>query len=306
MEINPTNIASIFRGYRTLFLENLQGSAPMTEELMQRVPSTAMIEEYDWLGAIPGMKELVSEIQITNLKANTWAIRNKEWENTVAVKQSRIETDTYGIYNPLFASMGLAARQHPDQLNCALLYGGFGNKSYTGTNFFGTGHVSQPGAIPFTNTQTAALTAASYNAARTRLVGRLNAEGRAMGLGIDLVLVVPPALEATAKAILIADTILQVQGASFAAVTNINKGTARLKVIPQLGASSQTAWYLLEAGFPIKPLVFQQNKPVMLTSLTNPEADHVFKKHEFLYQGYGRYNAGYLLPELAEGSTGVA
>ena len=223
------------------------------------------------------------------------------------MKQFRIETDTYGIYTPTFASMGMAARQHPDQLNAALLVGGFTNKCYTGSYFFGANQVSAPGSqYPFTNTGTELLTPASYATRRANLAGRLNAQGRAMGLGLDLRLVVPPALESTARAVIIADTVLQsnAQGGA-AAVSNIQANTAKIQVFPQLAAYSNTAWFLLEVGYPIKPLVFQTNKDVTLLSLTNPESDHVFKRHEFLYQAYARYNSGYMLPELAEGSTGT-
>ena len=307
MEINAANLQGLFRGYRVAFMEQLQGAPPVSEAFMMRVPSTAMIEEYDWLGAVPGMQELVTEIQIANLSAAGWTIRNKEWYSTVGVKQFRIETDTYGIYTPTFASMGLAARQHPDQLNAALLAGGFTNKCYTGSYFFGANQVSVPGSLyPFTNTGTELLTPASYATRRANLAGRLNAQGRAMGLGLDLRLVVPPALESTARAVIIADTVLQsnAQGGA-AAVSNIQANTAKIQVFPQLAAYSNTAWFLLEVGYPIKPLVFQTNKDVTLLSLTNPESDHVFKRHEFLYQAYARYNSGYMLPELAEGSTGT-
>jgi phage major head subunit gpT-like protein len=75
-------------------------------------------------------------------------------------------------------------------------------------------------------------------------------------------------------------------------------------VWPQLAVAEDT-WFLIEMGRPIKPLIMQFEKEAVMLSLTNPESDHVFKKHEFLYQAYGRYNGGYALPELAYGSTGV-
>jgi phage major head subunit gpT-like protein len=83
-------------------------------------------------------------------------------------------------------------------------------------------------------------------------------------------------------------------------------GTADVLATPFIDASPYpNSWYLIETGLPFKPLIWQVNKPVALYSLTSMESDHVFKKHEFLYQAYGRYQAAYLMPELAVGSTGA-
>jgi phage major head subunit gpT-like protein len=132
-----------------------------------------------------------------------------------------------------------------------------------------------------------------------------------MGLGVRLLLVVPPDLESTARTILIADTAIQAQnpgaiGSAVAAVTNVDKGTAELLVLPHLAAQTATAWFLIEVGYPIKPFAWQVNKEPVLISQTNPESEAVFINHVFKYQAYGRYNAGYFLPELAEGSDGTA
>ena len=62
----------------------------------------------------------------------------------------------------------------------------------------------------------------------------------------------------------------------------------------------------LDEGYhPVAAIGFLGVLAAALVTLTQPDSDHVFKKHEFLYQAYGRYNAGYGLPELAFGSTGV-
>jgi phage major head subunit gpT-like protein len=123
-----------------------------------------------------------------------------------------------------------------------------------------------------------------------------------MNLGQDLVLIVSPKNEALGRSILESDFV---EGSATAkAVSNVNKGTARLVVWPQL-AANEDAWFLLECGLPVKPLIVQFEKETTLTALTSDTSDHVFKKHEFLYQAYGRYNAGYGLPELAYGSDGT-
>jgi phage major head subunit gpT-like protein len=311
MQINQSNLSALFKGYRTFFLEAYQGAKTTWDQIALRTPSTAAVEIYHWLGSVPGMRELVGDVAIQNLSASNYSISNKEFESTVAVKQSDIERDTYGIYNPLMESMGLAARQHQDQLVAGLLINGFDTLDYTGKNFFDTNKKHEPGnskSTLFSNKLTGALTPENFSAARALIKGRTNAAGRPMGLGIKLQLIVPPALESEARQILQADFIQQTASnagtiAAAAAVSNVNKGTAELIVWPQL-AGSDTSWFLLETAFPVRPLILQVEKEPTFESLTNPDSDHVFKRHEFLYQSYGRYNAGYGLPQLAVGSTG--
>lgn len=309
MQINQANLAALFRGYRVQFMEAYQGAQPFWDQIAMRTPSSSAEELYAWLGAVPGMRQLVGEIQLQNLSANKYVIPNSEFESTIPVKQADIERDTYGVYNPLMASLGIAAKQHPDELVANLLVNGFTTLDYTGKNFFDTDKVQDgdPKGTKFSNKGTAALSADSFAAARAAIKGFKNSKGRPMGNGKKLLLIVPPALEVTGRQILQADFIQanakqggNVVGA--AAVSNVNKGTAELVVWSQL--TSDTAWFILEVGQPIRPLIVQFEKEASFTSLTNPDSDHVFKHKEFLYQAYGRYAAGYGLPQLAWGSTG--
>jgi len=311
MQINQSTLAAPFRGYRVQFMEAYQGSTPFWDQIAMRTPSSAAEELYHWLGAVPGMKLLLGEIVIENLSANKYTIVNDEFESTVGVKQADIERDTYGIYNPLMASMGVAAKEHPDLLTANLLINGFNVNDYTGSPFFSANKVQDGNArgVKFSNFGTAQLGPTAFAAARAQIKSVKNAKGRPMGLGKKLLLIVPPALEAQARQILQADFIQQTAqqaGATVAAaaVTNVNKGTAELCVWPQL-AGNDTMWFLLEVGMPVKPLIVQFEKEASFQSLTSPDSDHVFKRHEFLYQAYGRYNAGYGLSQLAYGSNGT-
>jgi phage major head subunit gpT-like protein len=131
-----------------------------------------------------------------------------------------------------------------------------------------------------------------------------------MALGRDLVLVVSPTNEQLARQILQADFIQQggigtEAGKGAVMVSNVQKGTARFVVWNRLAGTNENMWFLYDAGYPVKPFIFQEEKATQLQALNQPNEDHVFKKHEFLYQAYGRYNAGYGLPELAYGSNGT-
>jgi phage major head subunit gpT-like protein len=309
MQINVANLAALFRGYRVQYLEAYQAAKPQWPEIAMKTSSSSAEELYHWLGAVPGMRKLVGEIVIQNLSAAKYSIPNDEFESTIAVKQADIERDSYGIYNPLFQSMGLAAAEHPDELTTALLVNGFTTKDYTGKNFFDTAKKQRADAkFSFDNKGTKKLSADNLVAARTGIKSIVNSEGRPMALGRDLVLMVSPKNEQLARLILQADFIqVATPGATSAVggVTNVNKGTMRFVVWNRLAGASENMWFIYDAGYPVKPFIFQEEKATQMQSLNSPTDDHVFKKHEFLYQAYGRYNGGYGLPELAFGSTGV-
>ncbi len=311
MQINQANLANLTRGFRVIYEKAYQAGSPQYQDITLTVPSTNKEEIYDFLGAISGMKELVDEIQLENLSANGFTVKNKEWENTIAVKELDIVTDRLGLYAPLFATMGDVAAQHPDELMADLMINGFTSPCYTGKNFFDANHLPLQNGTPFTNKATYKLSAASFDAARTNIKSRLNAKGRPMNLGRKLILVVAPQNETLGKQILQADYVAQTaqnvagtENIASAAVSNTRKGDATLKVWPQL-AANPNMWFLLEVGYVMRPFLLQNIFMPRLVAVNQPGDSYVVLNHKFIYQAYGIYNAGYGMPEFAFGSTGA-
>lgn len=298
MLVNQANVASIFKGFQVVFSEAYQGVKDLIwMQIAMRTVSNSESEDYDWLGSIPGMRELLDEVIIKNLSAHKWMIVNKEWEDTIGLKQTLVERDSYGLLNPLIQTMGQVARQQPDILVSDLLVNGFDTLCYTGKNFFDTDHEPVKGGTKFSNVGTKKLSADNWNTARTSLKGRKNSAGRAMGIGRDLVLCVSPENERLAKTILVAEKTAN--GAD-----NMDRGTGRPLVIPELSGDNKNMWFVLETGYPIRPLIVQIEKEPSVYSVTNPNDSYVVIKHAFIQQVYGRWNAGYGLPEFAWGSDG--
>lgn len=316
MLINQANLAALFRGFRSIYMESLQGSKPQWTELATKVPSTKGEEVYAWLGEVPGMKKIVGEIPRRNLSAHTYTVRNDKFGSIVTVPREDIERDSYGTFNPLMAAMGIASAMYPDEILASLLVAGFTTKDYTGKNFFDTNKDGSAGAVKgavkFDNKGTAALSADSFAAALINIMSRLNSEGRPMNLGRDLALIVPPQLVPTAKAIVQFDNIARaVQNVgkteNVAAVmdSNPNKGMARIISFGYL-AASPTYWFLADLGQAIKPWLFQDEVPPQFTAQIAPDSESVFDRDEYAYKNYARGNVGFALPQLAFGSTGGA
>lgn len=308
MVINSANLQAMFRGFRTIYMENLHAAKPRWKELAMKTPSGSAEEVYAWLAAFPGMEELVGEVTIKDLSACDYTIRNKEWHSTVTVKEADIERDNYGIYDPMFATMGAVAAAHPDKLMADLLLAGFGanGKDYTGTPFFSADKPRGEGKVKFSNNGTKKLSADNYAAARQNIFERQNAEGESMGLGNQFLLVTTPADEKVAREILIAQR-------NTAGADNVFSASAQLMVYPQLAAAVARSatptwrpWFLLDVGLPIKPLILQMEREPDVVAVNKRDDAFVVLNHKFILQGYGRWNAGFGLPELAYGSTGAA
>ena len=140
MLITPTNLKTLFTGFKTSFVGGLGQAASQYQQLATIVPSTTGTEEYGWLGQMPGMREWIGERVVHGLESHGYSIKNKPFELTVAVPKTAIEDDTFGTYTPLMAELGRAAGAHPDEITFGLLKEGTTVKCYDGKAFFAANH----------------------------------------------------------------------------------------------------------------------------------------------------------------------
>ena len=240
------------------------------------------------------MREWVGDREIQNLTDSDYTIKNKNFELTIGVDRDAIEDDTIGLYTPSIEMLAQSAAQHPDKLIFELLAKGFTAKCYDGVAFFSDAH--KVGNKTVSNKGTAQLSLEAYIAARAGMMSLTNGKGQALGLIPDT-LVVPPALEAKARDILVADFI---NGSR-----NTMQGTAKPLVVPQL-AGNDSAWFLLSTSRPLKPLIYQERKKAKFVSLTAETDSNVFMKRTFIYGAESRGNAGFGFWQMAYGSDGSA
>lgn len=295
-------------GFRAVFLKAYDGATPEWTQFAMEVESSNASETYEFITAIPEVKELVGEANIEQFASSGFTIVNKEWEATVEVPLAAIERDKLGLFNPSFQEMADSARWHPGELVAEILSNGFTTaKDYTGTAFFAENKPYNPadkskGAPTFTNKGTAALSYGSLSDARTSLRKRTNAKGKSLRLGRKLVLVVPPALETLAIKLQTAETIQSQDGK--ASETNTLRNTFTTVVMPEL--TSDTAWFLMEAGRAVRPVLVQMEKRPEFVAADRKDDAAIVKTKKALYQSYGRYNAAAAFPQLIYGSTGAA
>lgn len=293
MIINAQALRALDVSFSTLYNKGFASKEPKYPLVATEVPSSTSEEHYGWIGQMPDMEEWLDERTIKNLSAYTYTIKNKTFESTVAINREELEDDRYGVYRPNFETMGAKAATAPDRTVFELLQRGFEAKCYDGQPFFSAEH--KVAGKTYSNMSTAKLSQESFIAARTAIMSFVGDKGKSLGL-VPNMLLVPPALEMTAKKILEADIVN--------AETNITKGLAEIEVVSEL-AGDPNAWYLLATNEPLKPLILQMRKRPKFDSLTKDTDPNVFFKRQYLYGVDGRWNAGFGFWQMAYGSTGA-
>jgi len=142
--ITPALLSGLRTGFSKAFQDALTNTPTDWEKVATRVPSSSASNTYAWLGQFPTLREWVGDRVLKDMAAQAYQVQNKLYEGTVAVKRTDIEDDNVGVYTPLFAEMGRAAKAHADQLVFGLLAAGETTTCYDGQNFFDTDHPVYP------------------------------------------------------------------------------------------------------------------------------------------------------------------
>lgn len=293
MIINRQTLRAIYVSFNTIFNKAFSEAKTLYQRIATTTKSTTAAETYAWLGDIPGMREWIGDREINNLTASDYTIKNKSFELTIGVDRDAVEDDKLGLYTPSIQMLAQSAARHPDELVFALLADGFTAKCYDGKPFFSAQHpCGNEGLV--SNISHEELSLEAYIKARAAMMSCKNSKGKSLNVIPDL-LVVPPALEAKAREILVADIINGTK--------NTMQGTAEVLVVPQL-AGKDKAWFLLDTSRPLKPLIFQERKPAKFVSKTDETDDNVFMDKKFLYGADSRCNVGYGFWQMAYGSDG--
>lgn len=307
MIITPASLDAAYTGFSHSFQQGVQSAAAFWSKLAMQTGSDTEQEVYSFMSRIPRLREWVGERVYNDLAANAYTLPNKDYEDSFEVPRNKFEDDKFGIYNHSAQALGQAVALWPDDIVIEALLAGGSQLCYDGQYFFDTDHPKNPQDAS-AGTQgnlytTTALSATNYNTVRSTMRALVGEDGKTMRITPNL-LVVPPALEKTAREIVIAQTVPNSGGT--ASQTNVQAGTADILVIDDLAASaggSDTTWYLLDSTKPIKPFLFQLRRSPMLQFFDRPTDANVFEKKKFRFGVDCRGRAGYGLWYLAAKCT---
>lgn len=282
--INQENLKAISRGFKSEFQKVYEKVEVLYPKVATEIKANTISTSYAWLSDFPKMKEWVGERTIKDLKAHSYTIAKKRFELTIAMDRDYIIYDNLNIMKPRINQMAFDGKTHYDELVFDLLEKN-GN-CYDGKKFFASDH--QMGESTFSNLGDLPLTQENFLNTRASMMNIKGDNGKKLGIKPNLI-IVPPALEATALKIFKAS---EIEGTS-----NITKDMVDILVVADL--TDDKAWYLLDTTRPIKPLILQINKAIEFTAMDNPADESVFMKAEFRYGLDSEDNAGYGLWQLA-------
>lgn len=140
MDVTAANLQTIDTAIRTVFNTSLLNAETTYGRVSMTINSNTRQNVYPKLSDIPGMREWVGERQVNRLERDAFTIRNRKFENTIAVPKEDIEDDQVGLYSTLASEFGQAAGELADDIVWELLPAGFTTEHYDGQFFFDTDH----------------------------------------------------------------------------------------------------------------------------------------------------------------------
>lgn len=305
MIVNKENLNALFISLKTTFNNAFSAAPSVWQKIAMLVPSTSSQNDYKWLSNFPRMRKWIGDKAVKSLAAFGYSVKNDDWEATVEVDRNDIDDDNLGIYSPQAQMAGVSAKQLPDEIVLELVNNGFINPCYDKQYFFDVDHPvgdGNGGTVSVSNKGTKKLSVAtqaeakaSYGAARTAMKKFKDDEGRPLNINPSILLV-PPALEDTGRALLTNDRLEDGK-------TNPYKGTAELVVDARL--VSDDAWFLLDTSQPVKPFIYQERKAPVFVSQQDLNSDAVFSRKKLKFGAEARAAGGYGFWQLAYGSTGT-
>jgi phage major head subunit gpT-like protein len=301
MSITNSKEVAVSRGLTQIMRTMIRNTRTLWPSIAMRVPSTSEQENYAWLNDVEGMKEFLGERIFKELRATTYQIRNKTWEQSVGLDRHKVADDNYGMYTPVAQKTAQKGARHPDALLVDLIVNAETNVCYDGQFFFDTDHVegdsgTQSNLLDFevvdnTNVTAAEFKKAFHNALLQMFTfktdtGDLIVDPLAAGFEDDsLKILVPLPLYEVADAAM--TNLLGEGGGTFHRLR-----MAEVLPVTPMGSvmgGSDTLFDLIYTGDVIKPYIFQDRSPLVYQTKGSNDIESKLIK----LMGESRYNMGY-------------
>lgn len=296
---NNTDLDAARVGFHAAFLTAMEVKTDdPTQFLYTTVPSNGNLEEWSWMGDLPGFEEWKGERKLAGLDGYKLRIANKDWSNGLRVKANDFKDDKLGLLPPQVAGLAMKARRHRWDMMVKLLANGFAGNvypevgnglGYDGGFFFSTTHVTG------SNKLTVALDATGLSSAELLLRSMTTYDGNDPMDIYGTHLIVGPKLQATAEKLLTQERLANGE-------SNYHRGKYSLIVSQRLRGTADDYWFLADLSGPIKPLIFQMREEISTSSQIAPDSEGVFSRNEYRFGAQARYNVAYFEHRLIVGS----
>lgn len=294
--ITKSLLDEIFRDFSAAFNKAYNSEPDPSDRETLRVEDIAMTfassgsaTDHTWLGQLPAMREWTGSRVIGDLDLGKITVVNRDFEDTVSLKRTAIEDDSYGAFANLLEALGLAARDLWRKLAVdALLANG---DWADGKKFFASGR--SIGDATITNGVTTAFSAAAVETAIATMRGWKLDGGRIANVRPKMLVVGPSNLSAARR---VCNSELVATAAGTATESNPLRGLLQYRVCDEIDGG---AWYLLGEAGGVRAVAVQKRKEPKLTRKDRDEDDNVFMTNVNYYGADARGEGFLTLPFLA-------
>ena len=313
---NQANVEAARIAFHAAFMQQLELiTADPLEQLYQTVPSITSIEEWEWLGDLPGFEEWSGDRKLGDLSAFKLQIQNKDWSSGLRVHQNQFKDDRLALFSTRVQGLAQKARRHRYDLMVKLMLNGFAGNvfpevgnglAYDGAFLFSDSHSSDGGPNQSNKISAGALTTANLEVAEQKLKNMTTYDGKDP---LDLAgthLVVGPSLEYVAKKLVTAEVIANAGGT--ASDTNVHRGQYQVIVSRRIKGSQANNWFLADLSQPIRPFIFQLREDISTSAVlggqgTTNDSEVRFKRGEYWFGAEARYNVAAFAWQCIVGSN---
>lgn len=280
-------------GMKTEFMKGRDTITPIWDSFAMEISSDKKKEEYGWLGSTPKMHEFQGERKAYSLNEYGFTVTNKKFESTIAVDQDAIDDDLYGAILMQARMMGADSKEYYDEYAVGILEAN--GLCFDGQNFFDTDH-SFPGGYSTSqvnySSSSLALSATNLKTVINTMMKYLDDKQRLLNVK-PKVLMVPTVLQWTAEEICSPKNITS---SATTVADRLLEGKLKVVVNPYLSntGDANAAYYVMDDNYRgLKPMVFQNRKPIQFDQLNKSTDLPVFMTDTHYYGTKARFNFGY-------------
>ena len=296
------DLAALDRTLKSAFIGAYEGKGytPRWPMIAARHTSSSRENIYPSIIDAASIREWAEGERVVNgLVIEGASVTNQKWELTYGIRREDLDDDLTGTVAQAVSrvrSGGGKYQRHPDKLVFNVIKNN--STSLDGLALFHATHKvnpKDPGSATFANTTSGALTPTNVASARAAMMELVGPDGDPLNENPN-VLLVPPALETTARKIAQADEVIYSATATDTREMNVYKGNYTVVVAPHLAASftsgSDSYWYLLDTNdSEDRGLIFQEREAVELVTLFDLADANVFQRDEYVWGTRARYTA---------------
>lgn len=289
----------LLAGMKKEFMKQLKMHEPEWKRVATQIKSGKATETYPWLGGVPDLREWKDERVTEGLNELEFAIKNYDWESTIAVDRNAIDDEQYGQIGIRVRDLADKARRFWGRLVYTLLgqgnlatgtglFVGKGIACYDGLPFFSAAHTSGSSGIQSNIATGTTFSNTAVQAAMTAMMQFVDDKGNTMDIRPNL-LVVHPTNQFLAKEMLNSTYFpTQITNAQKLA-TNVMQGALELYVTPHVPTNF---WSVMDTTGIVKPMILQLRQDIRFETLAgNTQEDFMRKKIFFGVDWRG--NAGF-------------